>query len=230
MKIIDFHAHLLPGIDDGSRNREMTAQILAAAEAQGIDTIVATPHFYGDSMTMSGFLQDRERALAETRALAGEKHIQILRGAEVAYFIGISRAEGLDALCLERTNLLLLEMPFRVWTEQDLREVDGLFRRGYEIILAHPERFISFRSNRKMLSDILERPVYLQINTGSLLDRKTCRGALRLLRRGDALLGSDCHNLTNRPANLQAGRAVVKDKLGEAYLMELDQRGEELIK
>ncbi len=43
---IDFHTHILPGIDDGSRNVEMSLRMLAAQREQQVDEIVATPHFY----------------------------------------------------------------------------------------------------------------------------------------------------------------------------------------
>lgn len=43
--LIDFHTHILPGIDDGSRNVEMSLRMLAAQREQQVDEIVATPHF-----------------------------------------------------------------------------------------------------------------------------------------------------------------------------------------
>lgn len=227
MKVIDFHTHLLAGIDDGSRSREMTAQMLDAAKAQGVEVLVATPHFYADRMSLRRFAENRRRALEEACPLAEERGIRLIRGAEVAFFSGISHANDLEELCLEGTDLLLLEMPFRPWTDGDLQEVDSLLRRGYSVILAHPERFLP--AERKAMSALLDLPVLVQINGGSLLNRRTRRKAVKLLGRGDALLGSDCHNLTDRPVNLQAGRNAAAELLGADFLARLDQLGDQLL-
>ena len=45
LEMIDIHAHILPGIDDGARNWEETGRLLEAAWAQGVRHIIATPHF-----------------------------------------------------------------------------------------------------------------------------------------------------------------------------------------
>ena len=49
MSVIDFHSHILPGIDDGSRNVETSIGMLRMCREHGVDIMVATPHFYADS-------------------------------------------------------------------------------------------------------------------------------------------------------------------------------------
>ncbi len=58
--LIDFHTHILPGIDDGSRNVEMSLRMLAAQREQQVDEIVATPHFYAQKDSVEEFLLRRQ--------------------------------------------------------------------------------------------------------------------------------------------------------------------------
>ena len=110
--MIDFHSHILPGIDDGSENVETSLQMIAALKEQGVDTICATSHFYATERTPQRFLFRREEAFEALKASLPADAPKILLGAEVLYFPGIAHMEELPELCLEGTNLLLLEMPF----------------------------------------------------------------------------------------------------------------------
>ncbi len=228
--VIDFHSHILPGIDDGSRNRQMSLQMLNAAAGQGIDVMVATPHFYADSMHVKGFLRRREEALQKVLNEQRQEQIPILCGAEVAFFSGISRVEEIGQLCIGQTNLMLLEMPFRAWSSRDLYEVERLIGRGIQLVIAHVERFYPFQKDRGMISALLEMPVYIQVNAECLLSWKSRRLPLKLFRMGAAhLLGSDCHNLSSRPQNLAEGRAVLERKVGRDCLEEMDRLGAALL-
>lgn len=229
MKIVDFHTHILPGIDDGSRDRDMTVQMLKVTAEQGIDTVIATSHFYPDKMSFDHFIQERNRAMEQIADTAAACGVQVLAGAEVAFFTGISRAEGLKPLCVEGTRLLLLEMPFRSWHKGDLQELDGILQRGYRVMLAHPERFAPFQTDRGIFSAVLDMPVLVQVNAESLVHFSTRRTALKLMRREGAVLGSDCHNLTARPQNLLAGRRVLEKRRGAEYLRQMDLLAEKLL-
>ena len=61
-KIIDFHTHILPGIDDGSRDIDTSCRMLEMAAEQGVELIVATPHFYASRDRIEHFLEKREHA------------------------------------------------------------------------------------------------------------------------------------------------------------------------
>ena len=60
--IIDFHSHILPGIDDGSRDIEESIILLDKLAANGTDLVVATPHFYCDEQSVDDFLANRNNA------------------------------------------------------------------------------------------------------------------------------------------------------------------------
>ena len=87
--MIDFHTHILPGIDDGSRNGEMTREMLEEERRQGVTLIAATPHFYASRMSVDGFLARRAAALERTEGLRAESPEPLpglVVGAEVLYF------------------------------------------------------------------------------------------------------------------------------------------------
>lgn len=230
MSVIDFHSHILPGIDDGSKHMEMSKQMLKLYVQQGINTIVATPHFYASSMTLERFLERRETALLHLQTEAGQKEICLLPGAEVAFFPGMGHAEGIEKLTIADTSLLLLEMPFRSWGRNEIREVEKLLERGMTPIMAHLERFYPYQRDKRIFRALYSLPVLVQVNAEALLNWKTRRLVLRLLKEGSVhLLGSDCHNTDSRPPNLEAGRKIIEKKLGDSYLMQIDRLGEEVL-
>ena len=231
MKIIDFHSHILPALDDGSKSIEMTERMLSAAKAQGIDAMVATPHFYAERMRLTSYLQRRQEAWERTRALAAGMGMELFLGAEVAFFSGIGRAEEIAELCIQGTSLMLVEMPFRPWSGKDLKEIERLLERGIRPIIAHLERFPSFQRDKSMVDELMEMPVLVQVNTGPLLRWTTRRPVLRWLKNGQVdLLGSDCHNLDSRAVNLAQGRQVIRQRLGQDVLDEIDRTGQQLLR
>lgn len=228
--MIDFHSHVLPGIDDGSRNPEMSRMMFYEAARQGVEVMVATPHFYGDRDTIDRFLKRRESAWEKALPLAEEAGIELVAGAEVAYFDNMSQAEGIEALTLADTEILLVEMPFRAWSRREIQELDRLLHEGFRLMLAHLERYLGFQKDKGILEAIYERPIFVQLNAESLLGFWNGQKALKLFKEGRAhLLGSDCHNLTSRPPNLAEGRAVIEKKLGRGKLAEIDKLGERLL-
>jgi protein-tyrosine phosphatase len=231
MAMIDFHTHVLPGVDDGSRNTEMSLEMLRIAASQGVDLMVATPHFYADSDRVEPFLERRRGAYEQLMERREPDMPELVCGAEVAFFWGIGHAEGIERLCIGNTNLMLLEMPFRPWSEKDLLEVQQLIRRGIRPILAHLERFYPYQKDKELIPALVEYPLYVQINAECLLNWKTRHQPLKLFKQGKAhLLGSDCHNLTSRPENLAEGRAVLARKAGKDCLQNLDALGTALLK
>jgi protein-tyrosine phosphatase len=229
--MIDFHSHILPGIDDGSKNTETSIAMLKTARAQGVQVQIATPHFYAHRDRVEAFLERRARAYEQVMGSYSEEMPRILLGAEVAYFDGISRAEEIRKLTIEESNLLLLEMPFETWTEHVIKEVRTLiYERGFKVIIAHIERYLRFQGNKKMIEELLKLPVIIQINAEPLTDWRQRRAILKMFKAGKAhLLGSDCHGMRHRPPNLSAGRAVIQRKLGIEYLDQIDRFGNDLI-
>ena len=238
--MVDFHTHILPGIDDGSRNEEMTRAMLLEEARQGVELIAATPHFYARRMSVDGFFSRRERALAKTEQILRESKTplpKLVAGAEVYYFPGIGRAKDIGRLRVGDTDTLLLELPFEEWGESVLRDVEDLLQvQHLHIVLAHVERYTELQKHRSVWNHILELPVTPQLNAESFLGSGFLRGGrmkrfcLEFLKEHPhTILGTDCHNLTDRKPNLAEGRSVIAAKLGEEALRRTEEAAAEAL-
>ena len=208
MELCDVHGHFLPGMDDGCQTTAEAVQLLKDSYAQGVRRMFATPHYYPVE-SIETFLERREKAyqvLAD--AIAGEEDIpQICLGAEVAYRSGLGYTEDLSRLCLGSSRYLLLEMPFQRWNREILRDVRNICASsGITLVIAHIERYLDV-VQKELLNELLEMDVLVQMNAECLLQPKTRRLGRKLLKQGSVhLLGSDCHNRTDRAPNM--GKAV----------------------
>ena len=115
--MIDFHSHVLPKLDDGSRSTKESIDMMRRAVSQGITAMVATPHFYADRETPKEFLKRREESWKRLREACEEEDglLSLYSGAEVRMFPGVAGMEELPELAIKGTSYILLEMPFEVW-------------------------------------------------------------------------------------------------------------------
>ena len=228
--MIDFHTHILPGIDDGSSHVEESAAMLTALREQGADTVFLTPHFYPQESCLTDFLEKRAEAMEKLKPILTEDMPTCRLGAEVYYYPGISRMQELPQLELEGTKLLLLEMPMRAWTDSMLQElVDMSCYGGMTLVMAHIERFLPMQRSG-VLELLLQRGVRMQVNVSYFLGSLTRRKALKMLRNGQIhMLGTDCHNLTDRKPRLGEAMAVIEKKLGGEFLSGFDAMNRSLL-
>lgn len=212
--MIDFHTHILPGIDDGSDSIALSLQMLRALAQQGVDTVVATPHFSALKAAPLDFVAQRNAAFESLPKEAGLPNI--LLGAEVAYFDSMSHCEDLPALKIGDSDLILVEMPFGMWTDRMIEDVCAIPRQqGLMPVLAHVERYAR-KDQFSRYRGWLEDQALFQCNAQFFLKGLDRRKALRMLSVGDIhFLGSDCHNMAGRAPNIGDALAVIRKKLGE---------------
>lgn len=229
--MFDFHSHILPAMDDGSRSVEESLSMLSQLKLQGVDGVAATPHFYADRMSPEDFFARRQAAWERLKPHLNASLPEIRLGAEVRYFEGIHRYDGLERFCLEGTDLLLLEMPHGVWTK---RMLDGLVRlserEDVSLMLAHVERY--YRQQRRETWELLLRNgICMQVSADFFLSGWTRKTAMRLLRGGYVhVLGTDCHNMTSRKPNMGDAEAFIRAKKAEDLLHRIRQREDLLLR
>lgn len=213
--MIDLHSHILPGIDDGSRSPEMTRGMLAIMEKQGVEKVVATPHFLADYLTPKKFLQLRQEAYERLDCPEN-----IILGAEVAFMDGMSRWEELPQLQIGNSGLILIEMPFNSWSHRAVEEVCGLREQtGLTPVLAHVERYRKRDQLPGYLDELRARGVLFQSNAEAFLSLTQRRWVLEQVKlKNVRFLGSDAHNLTTRAPRLQEAAAVIDKKLGKGVV------------
>lgn len=205
--MIDIHSHVLPRMDDGSKSTAESLAMLRISAEQGISVVAATPHFHPGQNDPDEFLLRRAASVERLREEWEDGLSELILGAEVAYFEGISYVENMRKLCLEGTNLLLLEMPFCSWTERMAKEIQILERQhGIRVLLAHVERY-RYCKKAPVWDELLEGQVLVQCNAEFFINRWTRRRARCMLENGRIqLIGSDCHNMQNRMPNM--GKAL----------------------
>ena len=188
---IDFHAHILPGCDHGSKDVETSLKQIQLAKEAGVDMICATSHFYGEQTSVEDFLELRARCWLNLKTQMEQGAPKIILGAEVLAFEGIDRLPHIEDLCLMGTNILLLEMPFTAWSDRLMDSVEALSERtDLQIVLAHVDRY-----ERKQVETLLAlEHVKGQVNV-SALTKHAQSGYLReWMREGKIIaVGSDIH-------------------------------------
>ncbi|MCD8005171.1 MAG: capsular polysaccharide biosynthesis protein [Oscillospiraceae bacterium] len=229
--MIDIHSHILPGIDDGSKSVEMSVAMLRMAARQGVRVMAATPHFYAWENTPERFLRHRKRAWEALQPHLEEGFPELVLGAEVQYFEGITLMEELEELQLEGRRLLLLEMPFsQRWSSRmisDVVELNG--RRNTTVLLAHIERYMDYQK-KDTWKALREQGVLMQCNASFFLERKTRRKALKMLKDGEIhMLGSDCHNTDSRAPDYGAAAEAIRAALGNMPLTHMERSGQRLL-
>ena len=224
--MIDFHLHILPAMDDGSKNEQESIAMLTELKNQGITRVIATPHFYANGESVSAFLSRRQKSFEKLNL--NSDFPQVVLGAEVRYYEGISRLADLTKLCISGTDLLLLEMPSAKWTDFVIKELISLASNGnITLVLAHIERYI-FMQPKSVFADLLNSGVLMQINASFINGFFTRRKALKLLGSDMAhFVGSDCHNTTDRAPEMKSAVSHIAKGLGEDFLHHLVNYGNE---
>ena len=137
--MIDFHTHILPNMDDGPKSVETSLELLSILEKQNVKLVCLTSHFYPNRESIDDFILRRDNAYKQ---LDYKGNLELRLGCEVHYYNGISQSDNLDKLCLENTNILLLELPFEtIINDNMIREIISLSNRGFKVMLAHIERY-----------------------------------------------------------------------------------------
>ena len=215
----DFHSHILPCIDDGSKSLEESLKMLELLAAQGVNRVVATPHFYPNRNSVDEFLEKRNAAYKLLEPHLTSKHPQIVLGAEVKFYDGISRLENLESLFIEGTEILLLEMPFERWSEYTVKQLINLSSSGIgTVVIAHIDRYIQFQS-KVVLEELVRNGILFQVNAESFKQFFEKRKMLKLLKEHLIhFIGTDCHNLTDRAPNIEVALTAISKKFGEQFL------------
>lgn len=202
MILTDYHCHILPEIDDGSDSVETSLSMIETMKNQGVERIVATPHFYAHrEKSVESYIEKRRESYE--KLVSAEPAIKDIRlGAEVAVEHGISELDGLDRLAFQGTDIIMLELPYSSYAKWISEEVYNVScRYGLKVILAHIHRYINFYTKSQM-SEILDMNVIFQVNNEAFSSFGEKRFVKRLIKDGyPVVFGSDSHNMTSRLPN-----------------------------
>lgn len=199
--MIDFHNHVIPGVDDGAADAEQARAALAEMAARGVRTLVATPHLSGAlSMTPAALeaeLAQIDRGWSELEEIAATMPgLRVLRGAEV--MLDAPAPDFSDPrMRLAGTESVLVEFPFMTVPPHAPEVLFALRMKGWRPVLAHPERYGNALADLSDAEEWCRVGALLQVNSGSLIGKygEPARSlAWGLLQRGlVSYLSSDYH-------------------------------------
>ena len=216
--MLDFHTHILPGIDDGSKNIETSCKMIDMLSGQSVDTVVATPHFYHNKIRFEEFKELRKQALnsllEELDKKNREKRPKIALGAEVKFFYELGVYPHAEDLCISGTRFMLVEMPFEKWEHRMYLTLSNLKdNRDITPVIAHIERYFSFNSKKEMIDNLLDSGALIQCNTSFFNSFFTRGNALKMLKDGFIqFIGTDCHNLDKRKPDYEKALNIIKNR------------------
>ncbi len=232
--MIDIHAHILPGVDDGAANLEEALHLAHAAAEEGITDIIATPHhangvYLNTSSKILTAADDFNRQLKR----AGIP-LTVHAGQEIRVHDGLMDAwDRGELLSLAGSSYILIEMPgsrVPVSIHELIHELNVL---GLTPVIAHPERNLEIMRNPQLLQEMIELGAVSQCTTHSLIGsfgQPIQRCAWNLCSKGWVhVISSDAHHAVNRGFRLQEAYQLISSEWGESRMFEYLDNAEKVL-
>lgn len=235
MGLIDLHCHILPGVDDGSKDMEMSLEMARVAVKQGISHILVTPH-HMDGM----YLNHKQDVIAKTDAFqaaldAAEIPLTVFPGQEVHLTGELLKALDADDILFmdEGGRYLLLELPHSGIPEYTEDMIFELQARGITPVIAHPERNHGFQKDPDRLYDFVEMGCLTQLTSSSYLgifgdSVKNLTAKIINANLGFAF-SSDAHNFEGRRFLMDAAFDKLVDQVGEQGAQTFNENAKAII-
>ena len=212
--MIDIHNHILYGVDDGSKDLDMSLAMLKEEMEQGVTRVYLTPH--QNQQTLTGpLLKERYQSFLEELKEKGID-MDIRLGAEIYYYPGLKQdlLSG-KALTMDESKYVLVEFSTR--TETNVSEiVYELVMAGFTPIIAHIERYPYLK--KEDYFDIKEAGGLIQINSSSF-SHFSSRGLIKYLLKNDLVdyVATDAHDNSRRKVDFSFVHSYIKKKYPELY-------------
>jgi len=222
--MIDIHAHILPGVDDGSRSAEMSVTMLREAYESGVTAIAATPHCnipgefgnYWDDVFAGRYRELRDEAKREGIPIVILSGAEIYATPDLPDLLDEGRVRTLNA-----TPYFLTEFAFDEDPSFCFRILEQCAARGYRPVIAHPERYYFLQDDPQIAYEWCRAGYKLQINKGSLLGRfgpDEKELGMSLIGHGlAACVASDAHRPDWRSTRMDELREILEENFGREY-------------
>ena len=220
--MIDFHSHILPGIDDGSRSIEQTIRMLKEAKEAGFTKIISTSHY------MEGYYESDETERIEllNEVQKNISGIELYLGNE-KYITNnmIDLIQNKQASTINNSKYVLFEFPLSAKSMNDKEVIYRLIENGFVPVIAHPERYSYVQDNPEYIEELAEMGALFQANYGSIIGMygKKAEKTLKKLLKNDLIrfFGTDSHRIdqvyTKMPKILKKLHKVLSDEEIEEF-------------
>ncbi len=221
MTFLDIHSHILPGVDDGAKDKETSIKLLEMLKEQGVTHVIVTPHFYPDTDNDKEFSELTKDAFVKLcEEIKGADLPKIYLGCELHYFSGIGKSKSLEQFVIKGTNYILLELPYtKVVTKTILQDIIDISEiQGLKPIIAHIERYRKAKGFKKLLKLVSDGYALAHINAGAVLAKEDSRFCQKLIKKGYiSYLASDTHSIKNRPPMIKQALNVITERMGKSF-------------
>lgn len=199
--MIDIHSHILYEVDDGSKSIEESINILSFLSKIGYTDVILTPHYIEySSYNKNKFDNEKKLKLLKNKLKENNVNINIYLGNEIYINNNIlNLVKNSEISTLNNSKYLLIELPMNGKYDNYIEIFRELIENGYIVILAHPERYISFQKDFSLILELKEMGILFQCNIESIL-KKYGRGAYKLIKKLSKeklinFLASDIHHI-----------------------------------
>ena len=207
--MIDVHCHILPDVDDGSECMQESRNMAMIAKEQGIDKIIATPHYHPEFKYLKG--EELNKVCEEFKKQLKENNIdiEIYLGNEIYFTYDlIEKISELDFYCLNKSKYILIEFPPTNFPLNLCNIVYELKQKGFIPVLAHVERYIKIHDDPEIIYDCIKTGAIIQINSSSLIGKQ----GKEIQRFCNLLIGRNMVHLVATDAHgSQRRRPMMKD-------------------
>lgn len=215
--MIDFHSHILPNIDDGSRSLNETINILKEAQKAGFTKVISTSHYIEGYYETSE--EERTKLLNEVKE--NFRDMELYLGNEIYITNQMSNLiSEKKASTINNSKYVLFELPMNTKSMEVKEVVFRLMEKGYIPIIAHPERYKYVKENIEYVRELADMGVLFQSNYGSsigMYGKKAQKTQKKLLEEGLIhFFGSDVHTVeqvyTKMPKILKKLRKIISEE------------------
>ena len=232
--MIDFHSHIIPNIDDGSRSIEETFNLLKEAKEAGFESIILTSHYIENYYETN--VPERDmwvKAISENLQNKGID-INLYLGNEIYMSDNMMQLliDG-KASTINNSCYVLFEMPLNVEPMNLYDVIYSLQENKLVPVLAHPERYSFVQKEPELIYDLIQKGVLMQANYGSILGQygENAKMIVKKFLENDMIhfLGSDVHRQNSIYKKIPQALEEIRKIIGEEKLEKLTTTNPKLV-
>lgn len=235
MFTVDLHSHILPWMDDGADDADVSLELLRKEAADGVRQIVLSSHFNPIDENVSEFRIRRNSSFRQLqKAIAGSELnglFDLRPAAEIRYNPSLLEIEDLGTLCIDGTKVLLIEFSTQHYPEFVQDVFYRLQTKGYIPLMAHVERFPWLREKPEILYDLVCNGAYAQVNADSIVKSRETLSFIRKMMKFGLIhcIGTDTHNMEKRPPHMKEAEKILNSNPGPDFITYMDNIGKTLL-
>lgn len=232
--MIDFHSHVLPNVDDGSKSVEETFKLLEEAKEAGFDGVISTSHYMEEYYEVN--VAERKVWINALSENLYKKNIDLKLYLGNEIYISKNIIDFLEtgkATSINNSNYVLFEFPMNSKPMDMYDIIYDMLEYKLVPVLAHPERYSFVQKEPNLVYDLIQKGVLMQSNYGSILGMygEKAQIIVRKLLENNMVhfLGSDVHRANSIYSKIQSSLGEIEAILGEEKLKEISSVNPKLV-